>query len=205
MKQPIGATDCILIMGTRGTGKSYLCQKLQLLWPRRVVIDTLDEYSEGEVVHSFHEFTEAMARFDREKAENFVLILKFDPESDDNAAEFDQIVRLCYYFGGIQLVIEEVQTFATPHNLPKWLKNALLTGRHQKMSLIFTTQRPGELHKTILSQCNHIFCGRIAEGNDVRYISSFLNQSSERLSSLPDRRFLYWSRGHVIEVENSLA
>ena len=201
----IAPTDCILIMGTRGTGKSFLCQNIQRLWPRRVVIDSLDEYKGEDAVSSFSAFAEKLAQFDRENRKSFVLVFKFDPESDTDQIEFDHIMRLCYYFGKIQVVIEEVQLYSSPHSIPKWLKNCLLTGRHKGLSLIFTTQRPGELSKTVLSQCNHIFCGRLVEGNDVRYVSGFLNQSAERLSSLPDRRFLYFSRGTVVEIENSEA
>jgi DNA helicase HerA-like ATPase len=111
-------------------------------------------------------------------------------------------MRVCYYFGHIQVVVEEVQLYSSPHTLSKWLKNCLLTGRHKGLSLLFTTQRPGELNKTILSQCSHIFCGQIVEGNDLRYVSSFLNEDSKRLSGLPPRRFLYFSDDGIKEISN---
>jgi DNA helicase HerA-like ATPase len=200
----IHLTDCVLIMGSRGCGKSYLCQNIQKLWPRRIVFDTLDEYQEGDLVYSFDEYSEKLQEYLKSKRESFVLVFKFDPESDTDHVEFDQAMRLAYYYGNLQVVIEEVQEFSNPHTMPKWLKNCLLTGRHQKISVIATTQRPGELHKTILSQSSHIFCGRIIEGNDLRYVSSFLNQDAEKLSKLPDRRFVYFSRDGVREIENNI-
>lgn len=199
----IKETDCVLIMGTRGTGKSFLGRNLQKLWPRRVIFDPLDEYESDVVATNFSELAEILAEFDRTGRDRFEIVVKSDPEVDRSDEELEQMLRICYYFGHIQIVMEEVQLCSTPHSLPKWLKNALLTGRHQGLSLLFTTQRPGELNKTILSQCNHIFCGRIVEGNDVRYVSSFLNESSDRLSSLPDRKFLYFHNGRVLEVQNS--
>ena len=188
-------------MGQRGCGKSYLAQGIQKIWPRRIILDTLSDYNEGEVVHSFHEFAERLQHFHSEK-NDFTLIYKFDPESDLSAEEFEEILRLSYYFGNVQIVIEEIHNFSSPHVLPKWLKNCLLTGRHQNVSLLVTTQRPGELNKTILSQCGHIFVGKIVEGNDLRYISAFLRQDANRLVSLPERRFLYFSKNGVQEISN---
>jgi len=191
-------------MGVRGCGKSHLCKELQTLWARRIIFDTLDEYSEGDHVYNFEEYSSRLIQYSKEDRDGFCLIYKFDPESDTDHFEFDHALRLAYYYGNVQIVIEEIQVFSSPHNLPKWLKNCLLTGRHQGLSIIATTQRPGELNKTILSQSAHIFCGRIVEGNDVRYLAGFLNQDSEKLSMLPDRRFLYFSRDGVKEIENTL-
>jgi len=196
------STDCILIMGRRGCGKSYLAQKVQSVWPRRIILDTLGEYEEGEIVYSFHEFAEKLIQLKSSSTQNFALIYKFDPESDMSEEEFNEVMRLSYYFGNVQIVLEEVQNFSSPHVLPKWLKNCLLTGRHQNISVLATTQRPGELNKTILSQCAHIFVGQINEGNDLKYISAFLNQDAKKLVSLPERRFLYFGPEGVKEISN---
>lgn len=192
-------TDCILVMGRRGCGKSYLAKKLQNLWPRRIIIDSLSEYS-GETTSSFDIFCEKLAAKKNQK--EFSLIFQFNPESDDAEIVFNELLRVCYYCENVQIVIEEVQLYSTPHFLPHWLKQCLLTGRHKNLSLLFTSQRPGEINKTIVSQCSHIFCGQIIEGNDLRYVSSFLNQDAQRLSGLPKRRFLYFSEEGVKEVNN---
>jgi len=199
----IKSTDCLLVMGRRGCGKSYLSKNLQKMWPRRVIIDSLNEYNEGEIVHSFHEFSEALKHYKSVSQNEFALVYQFDPEHEESEELFNQIMRLCYYFGNIQVVIEEVQLYSSPHFLPKWLKNNLLIGRHQDLSLLFTSQRPGEVNKTIISQCAHIFCGQILEGNDLRYVSSFLNEDASRLSSLPERKFIYKSDEGIAEISNN--
>jgi DNA helicase HerA-like ATPase len=191
-------------MGQRGCGKSFLGKRWQSLWPRRVIVDGLFEYTgaDGKIVSNFFEFTKELLRLEREKPDGFVLIYQFDPESQVSEQEFNEIVRLCYYLGNLLLVIEEIQDYATAHRLPHWLKKALLTGRHQNLSLLFTTQRPGELHKTILSQCAHVFCGKITEGNDLRYLSNYFRDETDRLALLPVRRFLYLHDGKISEIGN---
>lgn len=196
------ATDCILIMGRRKCGKSFLSQNLQKLWPRKVIIDSLNEYTGEMVVHDFEGFAAELARLKAENKDSFTLIFQFDPENAVSDLEFEHVMRLCYYFGNIQVVIEEVQIYCSVHSMPHWLQQALLTGRHQNLSLMFTTQRPGELHKTILSQCAHIFCGQIIEGNDLRYLSSFLRKNTDELIKIPEREFLYFHNGQTIIIKN---
>lgn len=196
------STDKIAILGRSGCGKSYLAKRIQSMWPRRIIIDSLNEYTEGDVVHTFDEFGEKLKILKNSNSKEFVLVFKFDPESHVNDMEFNEIMRCAYYFGNVQVVIEEVQLYSTTHSIPHWLKSSLLTGRHQNMSILVTSQRPGEVHKTIISQCSHVFCGTVHEGNDIRYLANFLNEDADRLASLPDRRFLYFSKNGISEISN---
>jgi ABC-type dipeptide/oligopeptide/nickel transport system ATPase component len=199
----IEKADCILVMGRRGCGKSYLAKRIQQVFPRRVIIDTLNEYkNEGEIVRSFAEFSKKLIEYKENKSSAFVLIFQFPIESELNEVEFNEIMRICFYFGNIQIVIEEIQLHCKTQWLPHWLRNNLLVGRHQGISLLFTSQRPGEVNKTIVSQCAHIFCGNLIDGNDLKYVSNFLNQNSEKLVNLPDRRFLYFHKGKIAEISN---
>lgn len=200
----INSTDCAIVMGQRGCGKSYLAKGFQSLWPRRIIIDSLNEYREGTIVHNFPDFADTLLHFQQSGQKEFELVYQFDFDSHMSESEFNEIIRLCYYLGNVQIVIEEVQLYSSPHSLPRNLKNALLTGRHQNISLLFTSQRPGEVNKTIISQCSHIFVGRISEGNDLNYLSKILNQDSERLISLPDRQFLYFSKNGVQQISNDV-
>lgn len=197
-------TDVSIFMGMRGCGKSYLARRIQNIYPRKIIIDSLSEYSEsdGTVVHDF----DAYGKFLENKKGNndpFTLIYQFDPDSTISGVEFDQLLRVAYYFGNILVVIEEIQLYSNTHAMPHYLKQCLLTGRHQGLALIFTSQRPGEVHKTIVSQCHHIFVGRTIEGNDLRYLSHFLGENTEKLPLLPDRRFIYRNRvGEMTEISN---
>ncbi len=192
-------------MGMRGCGKSHLAKSIQTLWPKRVVIDTLDEYPENEnTVFDFYSFADRLNQLKESGAQNFEVILKFDDESRVSETEFDEAMRLCYYFGNLQVVIEEIQSHSTPHEIPHWLEKLLLKGRHRNVSILATTQRPGLLNKTILSQCDHVFVGTTIESNDLRYVSAFLGQDVDRLTKLPMRRFLYRGPDGIMEVPNEI-
>lgn len=204
------ATDCIFIMGTRGCGKSFLAKRLQNVWPRRVIIDPTLEYTDDHgkpifpdaiLVHDFQEFGQKLINL--EKSKKFILIYQVEIFNiDEFEFEFNEICKILFNFGNIQIVLEEVQEFASTSKIVPWLRRLLLIGRHRGISLLFTSQRPGAINKNILSQCIHIFCGSIIEGNDLRYISSFLNQDAKLLNSLPIREFIWRSPNGVKKIRN---
>lgn len=206
------ATDCIGIIGRRGCGKSHLGKKLQQMWPRRVILDPTFEYTDATgrpifpgaiVVHNFFEFGKKIIELKNSK--KFVLIFQPGIELEDFRAEFDQICRVIFYFGDVQIVLEELQEYASPHQLPAWLKKLMLVGRHQKISVLWTSQRPGEINKTVLSQCVHLFCGSIFEGNDLRYIANFLDEDSKKLKNLADREFFWFTQNNIKKIRNDFS
>jgi hypothetical protein len=198
------SSDKILIMGRSGCGKSFLCRNLQTMWPRRVIIDSLGEYNdEPEKFNSFNSISNRLITASRENHEEFTLVFQFDPENENADETFNELIRILYYFGNILIVIEEVQLYSNPHFLPHWLRNSLLTGRHRNVGLIFTSQRPGEVNKTIVSQCRHLFCGNLIDKNDINYVAGFLNSESNKLINLKDRKFIYRGPDGIKEVENN--
>lgn len=199
----IASTDCAIVMGQRGCGKSFLAKNWQSLWPRRVIIDSLNEYKSGElIVHNFDDFADTLSHYEQIKKDKFEIIYQFDFETRNKELIFEEILKLCYYFGNILIVVEEIQIYATAHNLPWRLENALMTGRHQNIALLFTSQRPGLVNKSIISQCSHQFVGRISEGNDLKYLKNIFGDEIEKLPKLPDRQFLYFSKDGVQQISN---
>lgn len=147
----------------------------------------------------------------RQRHPKFTIIFQFDPERADNVAEFDQALRVLFHRGkltgeNLLVVIEEVQNFASTHQMPQWLRNSLLIGRHANQALLFTSQRCGEVHKTVISQAHHVFAGQMQEKNDVEYCRYILGDRAFELQKLPPRRFLYYRPdGTISLVNNTLA
>jgi hypothetical protein len=191
------STDLSCILGRRGCGKTYLLRRLISVYPRCIIFDTLHEYTEtdGIVVNSYDEFSDFILK--NQSTKNFVLIFQFELDIKNELQLFNECLKLLYFRGSVTIVIEEVQNFsnASIWGLQPYFKHCLLTGRHRDLSMIFTTQRAGELHKTILSQCSHIFCGQLHEKNDLLYVCSFLNINVEQIQHLEDRKFIYFQPG----------
>jgi hypothetical protein len=177
--------DVVTVLGRRGWGKTSLSRILQnpFFTGRVVIIDRMREYSNlvrADFAASFHSFCELLKK--HEDSSSCLII--YQVGTDEEEIEFNEALRCIYHFGDCLLVIEEIHHFASPHSMPSQLREILLTGRHRGIALLSTSQRPGEVHKTILSQSSHVFAGSIHETNDLKYLSSFLGKDAEMLRVL---------------------
>ncbi len=188
-------TDCFTIVGTRGTGKSHLAREINDVYPRSVVFDPTNDWTDGVVVSSFESFAEKLKYLYSINEKTFRLIFRFNPDMDRETREntFNQALRLCFFFKNLQVVIDELQLFTSPHYMPEYLKNLLFIGRHQGISVMGITQRPAQINKSMLSQSAHVFCGQLHERNDLRAISDFINEDVKTLIALPKRYFIWFN------------
>lgn len=202
---PFKTTDCFLILGRRGCGKSSLTKKILNAYPRRIIIDSLYEYEGAEIVYNFNEFCEKLQIKLRENSETFEVIFRIPHDSANSVEIFNQTMKVAMNFGNCLIVCEEIRLFSNIHSIPSHLTNALLIGRHHNIGMIFTCQRAGEIHKTIFSQCNHIFIGQMHERNDLLYLKQIFSEKIEELPQLPVGEFIYFSQnGEISKIKNEL-
>jgi len=197
--------DCIGVLGRRGTGKTFLSRQIQNAYPRKIIFDVLHDPVYANVpnqLYGFEEYCNFILK--TENASSFEVVVNFDVENADNSDVFNEMLRIAYYRGSVLIVIEEVQSFTSAHLMPKWLQECFFTGRHRDIALIFTTQRPARCHKDMLSQCHHIFCGKLHTRADIDHVSNFLGNSADDITMLNDREFLYWNGSEISKINNSL-
>lgn len=183
-------------MGRSECGKTTISRHLQSHFKRVVIFDTIHEYADGVLVWSLDQLFSVIEAYETKGA--FRIIYRLDPLSPTCELDFELALQVLYEWGGILIVFEEVQELATAHHMPATMKRMILTGRHQNIALLFTTQRPGELHKTMLSQCGHVFTGQLHDQNDVRYVAGYLGREARELVNLPPYHFLYFRPGDPI-------
>lgn len=200
-------TDVITVLGKRGSGKSTLAKKIQSIYPRVVIFDRLQEYPKesGANFHDVSTFEGFGAAVQHcVSLQKFKIIFRFDVEATNHDAVFNEALRVLYYMGkecgGLCIVVEEAHNFASRHFLPQWFKECILTGRHKGLSIITTSQRPAEIHKTLLSQSHHIFCGMLHEKNDIAYLQSVMGDDALKLSQLRQFNFLHYSPGEKSKI-----
>lgn len=189
-----GATDCFSIFGMRNSGKTYLGNKIAELYPRKIIIDPMAEYSGDFITSDFNNFTKILkSEILEKKLEKYTVVFRFSPHVRATDKLFDAVMQVIFELGNCQVIIDEVQLFSNPHFLPHYLKNILMIGRHRGISLMAITQRPSQMHKGILAQSAHIFCGQLHEKNDIGHISDFINLEKSQLIRLGKRKFIYFS------------
>ena len=198
----ISPTDIVIAFGLRGSGKSFLTRKLSEAFPRRVVFDRLQEWSDENAifVSTFEDFAREWQRV--HALNRFTIVFQFDIESSSEiqSAEFNEVIRIVYKSGRstghfTTLFIEEIHFFAGPHFIEPWLFEATLTGRHSHIGIIANTQRPASVHKSIISQATHIFVGQLFEPRDMEYLAATIGDAAFRAKSLQKRQFLHFEAG----------
>lgn len=182
--------DKIAIIGRSGCGKSYLGKMIQKIYPRVVIIDSLNEYPATPTdITTFDQF----ASFIREADDlvRFTRVIRFHIDEKNSLEIFELYMRALYELGDVMIVIEETQDYCSPNKIGHFFKKTLTSGRHRGLAFIFTTQRPALISKTVLAQCTHVFVGNLIDHNDSDVMAKMMGQKSEVFSTLKNRNF-YW-------------
>lgn len=151
-----------LIFGKRGSGKSYLAQKLCQVDKRIIIYDTIGEYTNGVIIEDLQALKEFWGKIYRG---NFRIIYQpVDPEGD-----FDTVCRLVYECEDLTFLVEELDRYSKPLTLSLPFKNIIQRGRHRNIELIGVTQRPHGVDKLLTSQAKQMYIFNTTEPRDVDY------------------------------------
>lgn len=192
----------ITVFGIRGSGKSHLTaeviEMIRTKSSKTIVFDVADEWG-GHFVSSYNNYLEYKKRYTNFKT----LVVKFSiDEPIEIISEIaDQIIRDVYNDGlPTTLVFEEAQILFPLHGTSPLRQRLIMIGRHRNISIVANTQRPAQIYKGLLSQSEHVFCGKLFEKNDIQYLSGTIGkQNAEKLPTLKDHYFIEFTAGSETE------
>lgn len=195
----------ILILGKTKCGKSFLGRKIQEKYPRIVIIDSLGEYKKDAgaiLAPDLQSFIRELSRLYIEKRPAFKLVFTFPLGSDHDRrlAEMNTICELVFKFKGLLLVVEEAQKFCSPQYMPSWFEDLMTLGRHNKIAVLMTTQKPSLIRKVIPDMCDHVFIGTIQGVNDRQYCADFLGIKYNDFEVKPARVFAHYYNGEIKSI-----
>lgn len=202
--QGFSLNDKFALVAKTKSGKSYLGKIIQRAFPRKIIIDTTYEYTnqDGEIITGFHNFAKRILEI--EHLNEYTLIFRFGHEERDHEKIFEEICRLVFYLGDTFFVVEEIHLHSTSHSINHWLLRIATMGSHQGIGYLLTTQRPSLIHKTLLTQCDHIFIGSLIDESDISYVKGFCQDQAKSLFNYPARKFIYWTHGEIRLVDTNL-
>lgn len=181
----------ILIIGKRGSGKTYLARKLIAEHQRLFIYDVMSEYTEG-VIFGPEDWPTLAAFWKRVYRRPFRIIYR--PIEDE--AEMQVLARLIYALGNVTFLVEEVDTVAQSYSIPYMFRRIIRRGRHRDITLIGVTPSPYGIHRDLTRQAKEIYIFRTNEPRDIAYLKDLLRSDIEaRLSQLDQYQYAYWAEG----------
>ena len=168
----ISLDERITIIGKTGSGKSYfacyLIHKFAIKVPV-LVLDAKDEYQIEEASKDWLKMQKGVVKVKDIEYKNQTI--------DDRAVICEYLCQNAFNRGNICLVLEEVGEYIPKYGrlydtMPHFAKY-LTQGRKRNCSLICTSQRTQDLHTSILSQSEHIFCFNLASPHDLDAVKRY--------------------------------
>jgi len=180
-----------LIFGKRGSGKSYLAEKLIENEPRLIMYDIMSEYKNGVVfdIENYNEYLEFMRKVYRGRFR--IIYRPIKP-----AEEIERIGEIVFVLGNCCFLIEEVECYSSPYQISDNFAAIIQRGRLKNIKLIGITQRPFGIHRLLTSQSKEIYIFNTNEPRDREYLRTLLGQEIDsKLDALQQYQYVHWQDG----------
>lgn len=200
------------VVGTTGSGKSYLLNQFAQRFPRRLVLDFMGEHT-GRIAgarecYDLRDTVAALSVAARQSDrwtvlsfmdERFVpdLFRVLAPTGRDAARGFSRTV------GGLVVECGEVDLIAPNSGaISDGVKSLYKRGRHAAISILGATQRASECHRIVTSQSTVICAFRQHEPRDVATLAQVMgSRAGDMLPTLAPRHYLrYWPAFGTLEL-----
>ena len=181
----------ILIIGKRGSGKSYLAQKMIADHRRLLVYDIMSEYTGG-IVFGTETHSEFCTFWLMSYKRNFRLIYRpIQPKK-----EIEDLASCVFALGNMTFVVEEIDSICTAYDLPETFSRLIARGRHRNITLIGVTPAPFGIHRDLTRQAKEIYVFNTKEPRDRDYLRTLLGQGIEaKLDALEQYQYVKWEDG----------
>ena len=181
----------ILIIGKRGSGKSYLAKQMIRDHRRLLVYDIMSEYTEG-VVFGSEKHSEFCTFWLMVHKRDFRLIYRpVQPKP-----EIEEIAKAVFALGDMTFVVEEIDSICTSYDLPEPFSWLIARGRHRNITLIGVTPAPFGIHRDLTRQAKDIYVFSTNEPRDRIYLRGLLGQEIDSLlDALEPYQYVRWQDG----------
>lgn len=204
----IPSSQRIFIAGNSGTGKSTMAWRRYLSrMPRRIIVDLTGEWTDDSrkvapelridaVAQNVPELSRALRSVQHRGS--WTLVLSQDSEAKDVAALVAWLLPVpklqaspIRMVGGAVLLVDEVDLIAPLGPPPRPVRTLYRRSRHVGLTIVSTTQRPGNVSREVSANSTQAIALRLAEPRDQEYVTRLFQWSPQALADW--RR---WTREH---------
>ena len=122
----------------------------------------MQEYEEG-FGHTFYDMADFLSELQLTETWPERSVLRLDD------GDFSRLAEVVYRVGNVLFCIEEVDLYATPHEIDHWLSRLVRHGRHRAVELLVVSRRPAEISRHLTANADEIFVGQFHEPRDLLF------------------------------------
>jgi hypothetical protein len=173
----------IAICGRKGTGKSVVARRILQRQRRVFLADQMFEHT-WVPMHNTFESLDDVDEFFCWADEQRHCCGSYIPQGDLEE-EMEQLSDIVYEHGNIVFGIEEIASLCGPNFLPPTLSKITRLGRHQSLSVVYTTQRAGDISRALTAATDIFLLFHCSEPRDLAAIAERCgNRVAERVARL---------------------
>lgn len=190
LTQPKALT--IAAFGARGTGKtSWVTQLIKAQNPPRLMVwDYKHDHGLHDVGKPFTRWAQFVAECKKPAFQARYLV---SPDHDPHE-QFSAFCELAWREGNLMMFVDEVGEVTKANKAPGPWRKCVNVGRsydhgRKALSIIGANQRPAEVDKSFLANCDVIHTGRLGDIADAKRFAASWGIDAAELVNLPD---LHW-------------
>ena len=167
--------EIVIVLGRTGQGKSVWTRQFLKHKPRIFVFDPLMDVRAEYVTQK-----DLLDIYDTGDLSNG------DFRLGVASPEYVELLSaISFIAGDAWLVIEEASFLFPPGGrAPEWLREPIFLGRHRRLSILITAQRPTSIPVDLRSQASRIVCFSQHERRDTHWLDSYFLDQAEQISNL---------------------
>jgi hypothetical protein len=182
-----------LCIGRAGTGKTSLLRARLSQSTRALCFDPLHNFEPGIILESPEQLHEYLHRVQHLP---FRILYRPDCELGDRdrlAAEANYLCRCARAFPGVEVYLDELDSFASASSVPSELSVLIAYGRNISVTLHCAVRRPrAVIPRHYVTETTQMSVFRIVDPEDIQFVSEFTNIEKEKIDNLPDLFFWRW-------------
>ena len=192
--------DVTLVLGTDGTGKTTLADRLSHRGNRVLILDAGFSQFRAENCADIDAAAKRLGEL-RAFGTSAPFRISFTPLPD----EIDLAFLLARDLGDCTVVAEEADRFRT---MGPWQTDYIYRGRHWGVSIIAVTIQPYALPKDLRRIVREVFAYRMTEESDIEYLAGIVGDAAYSVPSLrgpgknssPPYDHLHWEVGNEAKI-----
>lgn len=182
--RPWAIGEHVAVIGTTGTGKTYLVSKLVQLRRYVVILRTKPDDIK------FPGFKRAETAKALDDARNDKLLIV--PEYKNQARVAYELFEKVWQQKNWTIVIDEAFYVQQRLGMQKPLEMLLTQGRSMRISVVIGVQRPVHVTRFAVSEASHVFAFRLEGADQKRLVELTSPRVVPILDNLPRYNFLHW-------------